>query len=177
MPSLFKSGDGRPKPKIFANLLMGIFLFITLYYGVINYHETDSFFRIKEADPYAASYVKVSGVIRDDSLNNDGCAMWAITSNRPRMSWYSKCNTLQIKDMVAFEKDFHINFRKSHYSVVRDKLKEKQINQNEAEKFGVILTEIFRTENLSKFYGGDLIVYRITRNNSTEEDYLNLLEK
>ena len=164
--------------KISANLLVGVFLLSIIYSGIISYNETNSFFRTKEADPYGVAYIEISEAIRKDSATENGCAIWAITTNRPKISWYSKCNTLQIRDMDLFEKDFYINFRKAHYSIVRDTLKkEKQIDQKEAENFGVNLTEIFRTNNLSKIYGGNFIVYRITRKYSEEEDFLNLLEK
>ena len=164
--------------KISANLLVGVFLLSIIYSGIISYNETNSFFRTKEADPYGVAYIEISEAIRKDSATENGCAIWAITTNRPKISWYSKCNTLQIRDMDLFEKDFYINFRKAHYSIVRDTLKkEKQIDQKEAENFGVNLTEIFGTKNLSKIYGGNFIVYRITRKYSEEEDFLNLLEK
>lgn len=162
--------------KIFVNLLTAIFLLSMIFYGINNYREINSFFRIKESDPHAFAYIKLSQVIRDYSVNKNGCVIWMQTSNRPRTSWYSKCNTFKISDVATFEKNFNMHLRESHYSVVRSKLKEGQIDQSEAEKFGIILTEIFRTENLSKFYGGDLIVYRITRKDSNEEDYLSLLE-
>jgi hypothetical protein len=190
-PMVILSGTGiaslyyliRSSSKILADSLTVIFLLGILYYGLNGYYETDSFFKSKEFDPYAAAYVKVAKTIQNDSKNNEnGCVIWALTSNRPRMSWYSKCNTSKVTDPIAFEKKFRIYLRKNQYSVVRSKLKENdtgeyQLDQNNAEKFGVILTEVFRTKNLSKLYGGDLIVYRIKRKNSEEENYLDLLEK
>lgn len=183
-PLVLLSGTGiaslyymvRNLSKIFSDSLIISFFVIIMYFGINSFNEVNSFFRIKEADPYASAYIKLSQVIRDDSENKNGCAIWLLTSNRPRTSWYSKCDTFKISDVKTFEKDFNMHLRESHYSVVRSKLKEGQIDQNEAEKFDVILTEIFRTENLSKFYGGDLVVYRITRKKSEEEDYLSLLE-
>lgn len=151
------------RSKIFANLFIVIFLLGTLYYGFDNYRKSNLFFRVKEADPYAIAFVKAAEAIHNDSLGKGDCAIWAGTSNRPRISWYSKCNTFSIIDEQRFEKDFLVHIKKNHYSVVRSKLKEGQISQNEAEKFGIVLTEIFRTDNLSKFYGGDIIVYRIAK--------------
>lgn len=185
-PMVLLSGTGiaslyylaRNWSKIFANSFTVIFLLSMIYVGVNNYHEVNSFFRIKENDPSKVAYIKISEAIRNDSISKKGCAIWAITTNRPKISWYSKCNTMQVRDITLFEKDFYINFRKDHYSIVREELKgEKQIDQKEAEKFGVRLTEIFRTDNLSRVYGGEFIVYRITRIYSEEEDFLNLLEK
>lgn len=185
-PMVLLSGTGiasvyyltNSRSKLFANSLMGIFLLSIIYFGVISYKQANSFFRTKEVDPHGIAYAEISKVIHNDSAGTKGCAIWAITTNRPKISWYSKCNTLQIRDITLFEKDFYINFRKDHYSIVREKLKgEKQIDQEEAKKFGVKLTEIFRTDNLSRVYGGEFIVYRITRIYSEEEDFFNLLEK
>lgn len=184
-PMILLSGTGiagayyliRNWSKIFANLLIVIFLLSIIYFGVNNYREANSFFETKEADPYASAYVRASEAIREDSTSKDGCAVWALTSNRPKISWYSRCNTLRIIDVDTFEKDFRTYIRKDHYSVVRSKLKEGQIDQDNAERFGVVLTEIFRTENLSKIYGGDLIVYRITQMHSSEENYIKLLDR
>ncbi|MDO8572394.1 MAG: glycosyltransferase family 39 protein [bacterium] len=184
-PMVLLSGTGiaslyylmRNWPKAFINSLIAIFLLGVMFYGVNSYQEINSFFRTKEMDLYSVAYVKASEAIRYDSTDNNGCAIWAIPTNRPRVSWYSKCNTLKINNAATFKKDFRIHLRKDHYSIVRATLKEPQINQDVAVEFDIILTEIFRTENLSKLYGGDLIVYRVTRKNSDEEDYLNLLEK
>lgn len=182
-PMVLLSGTGiasvyyliRNQSKIFVNLLMGIFLLITLYYGIASYNETDSFFKRREVDKYHAAYVKASEIIFNDSFGNNGCVVWSVLF-RPAISWYSRCNTLEINNVARFEKDFLIHFKKTHYSIVFTKLKEPQINQDKAENFGVILTEIFHTKNLAPDIG-ELIVYRITRKDTREEDYLNLLEK
>lgn len=153
-----------------------IFLVILLTYGATNYLMADSFFRARESDPYAVAYAEVARIIHSDSGNSSGCVVWTIPTNRPRVSWYSQCSTPKIGDAALFEKDFDTYLRKNHYSLVRASLPESQINKDSEEKYKIQLTEIYRTTNLSKLYGGDLIVYRISRKNTEEEDYLKLLE-
>ena len=163
-------------PKVVANSLHVIFLIILLSWGAKNYSTVDSFFRARESDPYSVAYAEVSRIIHADSISSSGCVVWTIPTNRPRVSWYSQCSTPKIGDAVLFEKDFDSYLRKDHYSLVRASLPGMQINRDSEEKYKIHLTEIYRTTNLSKLYGGDLIVYRISRKNSEEEDYLRLLE-
>ncbi|MDO8231799.1 MAG: glycosyltransferase family 39 protein [bacterium] len=158
--------------KIFANLLTIIFLLPVLYYGVSNYREIDSFLKKREIVPSSIAYNNALKAIRDDSYDKGGCALWTVLYH-PTSSWYSKCNLLKIIDAATFEKDFRLHLNKAHYSIVYTNLKKVQISQEEASNFDVILTEIFRVKNLPL---GDLVVYRIIRKNSAEEDYLNLLE-
>ena len=159
--------------KIFANLLMIIFLLVAFYFGTIHYQNVDSFFRERESNKINMAYVEALNIIRKDSYNENGCALW-LTPFRPTASWYSKCSILTISDIATFEKDIRIHLNKNLYSLVFTKLKEPQVTQNESEKYGIILVEIFRANKLSY---GDLVVYRMMRNNSEEEDYLKLLEK
>ena len=163
----------RNRSVIVANLLMVIFLFVTFYFALIHYQNVNSFFNEREVNKTSIAYIEALKVIRKDSSSENGCALWLIPF-RPTASWYSKCNILIVNDIDTFEKDIRIHFKKDLYSLVFTKFKEPQITQDESEKYGVILTEIFRVNKLSY---GDLIVYRISRKNSDEEDYLNLLEK
>lgn len=145
--------------KSFANLLMVLSLLASLYYGVVHYRETNAFFKEREVNPTTIAYIDTLAAVHNDSSGNSGCAVWLVLF-RPTASWYSKCNILQITDVATFEKDFRIHSKKAHYRVVFTKLKEAQITQDEAEKYGVVLTEIFR---INKTTRGDLIVYRITK--------------
>src|SRR3989338_5634580 len=163
----------RNRSVIVANLLMVIFLFVTFYFALIHYQNVNSFFNEREVNKTSIAYIEALKVIRKDSSSENGCALWLIPF-RPTASWYSKCNILIVNDIDTFEKDIRIHFKKDLYSLVFTKFKEPQITQDESEKYGVILTEIFRVNKLSY---GDLIIYRISRKNSDEEDYLNLLEK
>lgn len=159
--------------KITANLLVTFFLLITLYFGVTNYQNVNSFFREREANKTSMAYIEALKIIRKDSSSKNGCALW-LAPFRPTASWYSRCNILTINDVATFEKDIRIHLNEDLYSLVFTKLKESQITQGKSEKYGVILTEIFRANKLSY---GDLIAYRMTRKDTIEEDYLNLLEK
>ncbi len=152
----------KEKTKFLANLLITLLITNAVLSGVFHFEKTDSFFKELESDPYTLAFSEASNAISSDSASMNGCAIWSPVY-RPTLSWYTKCNILPIGDEDRFERDYLVNSGKPYYSVVLTKLQESQISQNEAIKFNVDLTEVFRTNNLSKSSRGDLVVYRITR--------------
>lgn len=147
------------KQKIIANILIAIFIAITLYFGTTYYKDADNFFKGREENLSRNAYVEASEVIRKDNPTNKKCAVWASTF-RPEISWYSKCNTLDIKDAPTFQRDFLKHYRKSHYSITFTNLKNQQVSEENAKEYGVFLTEIYRSKRLSHVLG-ELVVYRI----------------
>lgn len=147
------------KSRLIANITIGIFMVVTLYFGLDYYESTSNFFLGREANKSRNAYVEASEIIRKDSSTNE-CVIWA-TAFRPQISWYSGCNTLGVGNIASFKKNFLIRFRKSHYSIVFTKLESPQIKQGTAQEYGVAITEIYRSKKLAQILG-ELIVYRIS---------------
>ncbi|HEX9722204.1 MAG TPA: glycosyltransferase family 39 protein [Candidatus Paceibacterota bacterium] len=144
------------KPKILHAGFMALIMLTTLPFAAIHYQQTDTFFRAKEQDRLRNVYVQASEIIHNDSIQEkSGCAVWAITTYRPAVSWYSECNTLKVADPQTFRKQLPSHQTKTMYSIVRTTSRDPQITPENAENFGVSLTEIFRGA------GEDVIVYRI----------------
>jgi hypothetical protein len=160
----------RNQPKIIFITIFLIFNINIIMFGINTYNETVFFFKSKETNRYLVAYVNVSKAILNDS-SSKGCVIWAISTCLPVFSWYSKCNTVPITNVATFEKDSLAYSEKAHYSIVLAKLNEAQINLDEAEEYGINLTEVTRTDNLTYGDYGDIIVYRLTKKGlATEED-------
>lgn len=139
-------------------LLFAFYAVCIISFGYANYKESVLSFRDKTFGSFRTSYVTASTVIDRDIEKGSGCAIWS-SEYRPELSWYSKCHTLSIVDRETFKKDFLINFRRNHYSVVFSNLKERQINEDTAKEWGISLEEIFRAK--ASETTGYIIVYRI----------------
>ncbi len=140
----------------YARLLVAAFTGLSLYAGIVHYQDADSSFKKREVERYHTAYVAAAEAIRNDA-SGDSCAVWSVLF-RPAISWYSRCDTLEINGVFSFKRDANENSGKSWYSMVFTDTDGKQIDQSQAENFGVKLSEIFREKNLPY---GDLIVYRI----------------
>jgi hypothetical protein len=144
--------------KIAAQAYMMLLVLGTLYLGMANYKETELFYTGKEADVYRMAYLEAADAIRNDS-GTKGCSVWAITTYRPALAWYSKCNTYSVTTKARFERDRAFHPEKTHYSIVLTKVSGNQLTTETAPEFGVMLTEVFRSSKSG--YRGDLVVYRI----------------
>lgn len=144
--------------KVWKFFLFVFYAICVIFFGYANYKESILLFQDKTFGSFRTSYVVASTAIDKDIEKGNGCAIWS-SEYRPELSWYSKCRTLRIVDRETFKKDFLINFRRSHYSVVLSNLNERQINEDTAKEWGISLKEIFRTK--ASETAGYIIVYRI----------------
>lgn len=169
-PLLLLSGAGiaalfqllsRASP-IAAYVVMGVIALAALPYGVNNYAVAHDLIASKSTDRYRVGYVAASEAIRNDAKGE--CAIWALTTYRPAVSWYSRCHTFSITTKEKFDTASAAYAQKPLYSIVLTKASEKQITPENAAGYGVTLTELFRTTNLASGARGDIVVYRITKN-------------
>ena len=147
-----------PNIKLLKSSFFACLCLLAIFFGYGNYHESTMFFNDKTSGSSRTSYVKASSIIAKNEEGQDGCAIWSAAA-RPELSWYARCRTFSIGDRDTFKRDFLINFRKAHYSVVFSKLKDKQLDENVAKEFGISLSEVFRTKAAQS--DGDLVVYKI----------------
>lgn len=144
--------------KMAAHAAMAIVVLGSLYAGSAHYRETELFYAGKETDVYRLAYLEAADALKADSGSN-GCSLWAITTYRPALAWYSKCNTYSVTTKARFERDRAFNPEKKMYSIVLTKVSGGQLDAEIATEFGASLSEVFRSSNSG--YRGDLIVYRI----------------
>ena len=150
----------------------------SIYFGVVYYNQTRIFFHSKELDRYRNAYVQTSKFILDRSSSQGGCAIWAVTTYRPAISWYSRCQTFSVTNLSNFERDYLSSSGMVRYSVVLDKVASGQVNKDLSQKWGVNLKEIYRTNNLSHADRGDIIVYELTKqDDSSNENGLEVPER
>jgi 4-amino-4-deoxy-L-arabinose transferase-like glycosyltransferase len=138
-------------------------LFVVGAYGVTSFESAYSFYQKRNADPYNVAYLDATkAILHDNSNNKNGCVLWSAAS-RPTFAYYAKCTVLTVTDTDNFRSDSEKYLKQDQYSVVFTKRKTAQLDLKQADNFGVKLTEVYRTNNLSRSFQGDVIVYRIIK--------------
>jgi hypothetical protein len=154
---------------------MTIFIITMGIFSYFSVNDAISYFRYKETDIYRNAYYDAAMAIVADNRNQP-CAVWAITSYRPAVSWYTKCNTIQIQNPEYFDQQYKIYTNRNYYSIVLTRTSEEQITLQNAAKYGVDLKEIFRTNTLANEEKGDIIVYRLAKqdfDDTKDNDWIN----
>ena len=142
------------------DILIGLFIISILYFGVGHYKGVDAFFRERENNLFRNAYTKSYKAIQPNS-GEPGCAVWT-TQYFPQVSWYSECNVIRVADEAAFKKNFQKYIGKNQYSIAYSELNDVQIQPATAEKYGLTLTEIYNTPDLSESFGfGRVSIYRM----------------
>ena len=149
------------KPKILHTGFALLILLVALPFGAIHYQQAYAIVQNKKADVHWEEYVHAYRNIQDDASEPGGCAVWA-ADFRPQVSWYTKCSVFSVTDRTNTQKQLNDGSQKNYYSIVLTKSQNNQIKPETAEQYGVLLQEIYRSEENSSHLGrGQIIVYRI----------------